>query len=315
MQPFLHKCFDGIDQLEFQSNLDITACLDPSGERIPFTYKETQHRVINPNDSGGNVEKWLVQVEIMMKKSLAHAIDAAVIDYSTSARIDWLQRCQGQVMLVVNQIAWTAAMESALKGSFDLSDNDSTVVKLANSSATALAAYHDKLQSELLQTVELVRTDIPKRLRTSLGAITVMDVHNRDVTAELHALNVSSVTEFDWLAQLRYYWNSGEQSNNSSTSTTKRSALTGEPGSIVCKIINAVQYYAYEYLGNNGRLVITPLTDRCYRTLVGAIHLNLGGAPEGPAGGYYTILFYYCYTVLYIDIRSIVLSLYIILLL
>jgi len=125
--------------------------------------------------------------------------------------------------------------------------------------------YLEKCNVSIVETVALVRGKLPMNARITLGALIVIDVHARDVIKHLCEIKIDSIGDFEWLAQLRYYFDDNK------------------PACFVRMITTELEY-AYEYLGNSGRLVITPLTDRCYRTLMGALKLNLGGAPEGPAG-------------------------------
>jgi dynein heavy chain len=112
-----------------------------------------------------------------------------------------------------------------------------------------------------------VRSNLSDLQRCVIVALITTDVHARDIVEELKQENVQSVYDFNWQKQLRYYYETNE----------------GD-GEVVIKQIQAVLKYGLEYMGATSRLVITPLTDRCWITISGALHIKLGANPAGPAG-------------------------------
>jgi dynein heavy chain len=256
VQPHMGKCFEGINSVRFDGNSEIIeSMLSIEGEEVEL-FKPVN---VVAGDKKGNVEKWLLEVQDSMIGCLTQIIGEAYKAYANTDRKKWCLEWAGQVVICVDNIYWTAEVAQAIK------DNN-------------LDHYYDEQCTQLLGLVDLVRGDLSKLARRTLTALVTIDVHNRDVVKMLSDAKLTSVTDFNWMAQLRYYW---APTGSIIMYDTQKPSTKDQ---VQVSIINSTLLYGFEYLGNSDRLVVTPLTDRCYRTLMGAFALFYGGAPEGPAG-------------------------------
>lgn len=181
-----------------------------------------------------------------MIESVKEQVFKASEQYFNELRKEWVLKWPGQVVSCVSCMSWTQEVETCIP-------------------LNSTMDYLHKCNDQILDLVDLVRGKLTSGAQLTIEALIVLDVHARDIVNLLIGEAVESVGEFNWISQMRYYWR---------TSPEKQGFVS------VCMVTTDVEY-GMEYLGNTSRLVITPLTDRCFRTLMGALKLNLGGAPEG----------------------------------
>ena len=237
IRPYLKRVFESIVDIEYrEAEKLITVMISGEGERVNFT----------PSIDASNkpIEFWMGDMEKSMRESIHNALKKCFLDYTKTPRTSWCLQHPGQVVLTTSQIYWTKEVETAF-------------------AKNQVKEYFAFLENQLLDTVKLVRTKLSKMETTTLNALIVIDVHAKDVVENLERSGVNDKGAFEWISQLRFYW---------------------ENDNCKVKCIQTDFPYGYEYLGNSGRLVITPLTDKCYITLMSALKLNKGGAPAGPAG-------------------------------
>ena len=192
---------------------------------------------------------WMKGLEGSMQQVLTKKINEAHKNYYNQDRKEWVLIPIGQAVATVAQIMWTEGCEATIN---EQEDNPIALKEFNDINRQQLALLTDLICGQL--------TDIQRRI---LVALITTDVHARDIVDNLAEENVQSTNDFLWIQQLRYYV---------------------EEETVIVRQVNAIIKYGYEYMGATTRLVITPLTDRCWITITGAMHIKLGAAPAGPAG-------------------------------
>uniref|UniRef100_A0A3B3UDD1 Dynein axonemal heavy chain 11 n=1 Tax=Poecilia latipinna TaxID=48699 RepID=A0A3B3UDD1_9TELE len=250
----LLKLFDNIADLRFKDS-DETGGEDDDGVAVAIGMYSREREYVSfsePCICEGQAECWLNALESSMRCTVRKEIQEAVGAYEDKPRDQWLFDYPAQVSLTGSQVWWATDVGIAFE-------------RVEEGFETALKDYNKKQITQLNSLIHMLLGDLSPGDRQKIMTICTIDVHARDVVGSLITQKVTNGQAFAWLSQLRHRWDE-------------------ETGHCCVNICDAQFQFSYEYLGNTNRLVITPLTDRCYITLTQSLHLTMSGAPSGPAG-------------------------------
>ncbi|KAA0178390.1 hypothetical protein FNF27_00239 [Cafeteria roenbergensis] len=273
-------CFEGVKNMDIvRGSADGTSkaweardMTSPDGERVLLE---------RPAPLIGAVEFWMNTIEDYMKLTVCQKLTQTIAAYNLVRKTPmgpkklkrirtWIEQYPGQLLITTGMIQFTRQGEVALD-------------KTAAGDAKALKKLVKGQRIYLKLLAAIVQDkDLAKLNRKKTVALITMELHTRDVLQRLYRGGASSRDDFLWLSQVRMEAVASHSGINAGSADVRE--MSREYSACVCRQTTSELEFGYEYQGNNGRLVVTPLTDRCVLTLTTALFMNRGGAPAGPAG-------------------------------
>uniref|UniRef100_A0A8D0MPF5 Cytoplasmic dynein 1 heavy chain 1 n=1 Tax=Sus scrofa TaxID=9823 RepID=A0A8D0MPF5_PIG len=250
LQKHFKKMFAGVSSIILNSPYSLQVTF-----KTPVSI--TEHPKIN---------EWLTLVEKEMRVTLAKLLAESVTEveiFGKATSIDpntyitWIDKYQAQLVVLSAQIAWSENVEAALSSIGGSGDSAPLQSVLSNVEVTLNVLADSVLMEQ------------PPLRRRKLEHLITELVHQRDVTRSLIKSKIDNAKSFEWLSQMRFYFDPKQ------TDVLQQLSI---------QMANAKFNYGFEYLGVQDKLVQTPLTDRCYLTMTQALEARLGGSPFGPAG-------------------------------
>ncbi|MCQ2815655.1 MAG: hypothetical protein MJ252_00165 [archaeon] len=246
LNPHLIKIYTNCKRL-LSDHRNITGMVSQEGEQYYF---EKPIRI----ESQQAVGQFMNKVDDAMKSTLKSFTKQGIQDYTKEELIKFVHNKLGMVCAFVTESWWCFAILDVFRRIKQEGDK------------YAMKNELERQSQGLLDLVKCVRNkDIDKNDRLKLNNLIIRTVHGREIVDQFVRDSILDAREFEWDSQLKFIWDK-------------------EKDDLVISQCNYDFFSCYEYQGLEGRLVVTPLTDRCILTITTALGFFNGTAPAGPAG-------------------------------